>query len=216
MHCRIIIFLNQLFNLNLNFKWAYENHILPTRILSSFSNFRCDSVHSLLKVCLKADRDDRWSPAHVQSTAVTKGPGLCAFCSCWCCKMHTLLSITWGDGGNLPAAAAEEYTRAKIFQVHFVQRTVVSYSQINHQKDFMRITRNLRAGANYHHPKSFAPYNYFLHMFSYMNKFAKTDLCCLIRPATRGYDKSKNFLFAGLFGWVFFGFVFGLTCFFCC
>lgn len=51
-------------------------------------------------------------------------------------------------------------------------------------------------------------------MFPYMNKFAKIDLCCLIRPATRGYDKSKNFLFAGLFGWDFFGFVFWFDLFF--
>ena len=54
------------------------------------------------------------------------------------------------------------------FLVECFRRTVVSYSQINHQKDLMRVMRNLGPGANDPCPKSLASYNDFLYSFSYI------------------------------------------------
>lgn len=65
-------------------------------------------------------------------------------------------------------AAAEGYTGVKIFLAECFHRRVVSYSQLNHQKDLMRVMRNLGPGANDPCPKSLASYNDFLYTFSYI------------------------------------------------
>lgn len=100
------------------------------------------------------------------NSRVSKGPVLCAFCFCWCCKMHALLSVTLVV--EMAVTCLQLQQRGTLGSNFFLWSVSKWQLFLTPRATTMRQMRNLGPSANDACPKSLASYNDFLYTFSYI------------------------------------------------